>query len=97
MVAQAALDPKVEEPIRRALESMLSPGRPHRIEVFRSTRPFLRAIVVSDDFEQMGASQRQDFIWSRLRTTALDAELLNRLWGVHPYTWSEFKEEFDGS
>jgi len=54
----------------------------------------LRAIVVSDEFENEGAASRQDRVWEHLKKSALKPDLLTRLFGVHPYTWKEFREEF---
>jgi len=93
MASQPALDPDVDR-IREALAGLLAPGRPYRIEFIHGPWPFLRAILVSDDFEGMHVGQRQEWIWSRLRD-GLDAKLNSRLFSVYPCTWNEARNEFE--
>lgn len=74
------------------MEQMFQPNDRHRIDVVRSSGSFLRAVVVSDSFAGQDAASRQELTWRHLGTRH-SKELLNRLFGVHPYTWREFLDE----
>jgi hypothetical protein len=71
------------------------PGKSH-IYVFESSEPYLRAIVVSDHFLGHGVTARQNEIWTFLDGT-LPPDVRRRLFGVHPYTWEEYRRSFPAS
>ncbi len=93
MASQPTVDPDIDR-IRQVLRDMFHAPDNSRVEVSHSSGSYLRAIVVSDEFENEGAASRQERVWQYLQQSSLDPSLLNRLFGVHPYTWNEFREEF---
>jgi acid stress-induced BolA-like protein IbaG/YrbA len=93
MASQPTVDPDLDQ-VCQALKGMFRAPDNCRVEVFHSSGPYLRAIVVSDEFENEGAASRQERVWEHLKKSALGPDLLTRLFGVHPYTWKEFREEF---
>lgn len=93
MASQPTVEPDLDR-IRETLKGIFRAPENCRIDIFHSSGPYLRAIVVSDEFENEGAASRQERLWQHLQQSSLDPDLLNRLFGVHPYTWNEFREEF---
>lgn len=96
MASSPALDPDVER-VRQLLLQMLQAPREGRVDVLPSSGPYLRAILVSDEFKGEGPASRQNRVWAYLRSSCAEQALLNRLFGVHPYTWDEFREQFQES
>ncbi len=93
MVSKPTVDPELDQ-IRQVLSGIFHDPGASRVEVFHTSGPYFRAIVVSDEFQGQDAGERQKRVWAFLRQSELDVDLMNRLFGVHPYTWREFREEF---
>ncbi len=82
--------------IEEALRAFVKDDSPLHVFVFESSRPYLRALIVNDHFVDMQVSTRQNEIWDHLKKE-LTPDLLDILWGVHPYTWQEYDEEYEQS
>jgi len=95
MASKTALRKTIRE-IENALKLFVEDHGPHHIYVFESSSPYLRALVVSDMFEKWEVATRQNKLWDHLGKT-VTADTLNTLWGVHPYTWKEYDEDFEQS
>jgi acid stress-induced BolA-like protein IbaG/YrbA len=93
MASQPYVDPELDQ-LKQSLRGLFKRPDESRIDVFHSSGPNFRAIVVSDEFKGQAATTRQTRIWDYLRESSLDADLVNRLFAVHPYTWEEFREQF---
>ena len=82
--------------IEDALRAFVAPSGREYVYVFESSGPYLRAIVVSDFFANMNAAARQEAVRQHLRQN-LQPRVLAKLFGVHPYTWEEYGDNFQQS
>ncbi|MFH0980963.1 MAG: hypothetical protein V2A79_05440 [Planctomycetota bacterium] len=83
---------KAAEAIREALVAFVAAGEKDYVHVFESSPGHLRAVVGSDQFKNVGITERQERIWNHLKSKVA-AEHLRFCWGIHPLDIEEYYEE----
>ncbi|MCK4659684.1 MAG: hypothetical protein KAV82_09215 [Phycisphaerae bacterium] len=83
---------KAARAIQQALTEFVREGEKGNVHVFESLPGNLRAVVGSDQFKNMGITERQDMIWDYMEKTVA-ADHLRFCWGIHPMDLEEYYEE----
>lgn len=78
--------------IERALSVFVGEDEKEMVYVYQSSPGLLRAVVGSDKFRNVGASERQKMIWKHLKNNVSEADL-HVCWGVYPMDPEEYYEE----
>lgn len=91
MVQKSTLTPEARA-IEQTLERLVAGDPDAMVEVFSSTPPFFRAVVVSDKFFlNRNVTERQNLVWDYLdNDRSLAKGAMHNLMGIHAYTRSEF-------
>lgn len=90
MVAQASVV-KARESFHRALKGFVAENERDNIEVIESPPGILWANIGTDRFLGVASTERQEMIWSHLRTR-LGVDELRYCWGVQCLDASEYHD-----